>query len=222
MLEKIIVGLGFVSKEEMDLHPITSKHISKSLIKIVDGFITPLILFITNLIIIDTPSDIVFGKMRGIILHPFLKCTSPPFIGKNVYFLELLTRKYSFGKNVRIYSGCKFYGPISLGNNVTFNYGVEVRSLTTIENNVHIGPNTLIISDTHAIGPPKQRTGKAIFKEITIEEGCWIGAGVTILGGVTIGSGSIVAAGAVVAKDVLSNTMVGGVPAKKIKMLDEA
>ena len=42
---------------------------------------------------------------------------------------------------------------------------------------------------------------------------------VTILPGVTIGNNVIIAAGAVVTKDVPSNTLVGGVPAKKIKSL---
>lgn len=42
---------------------------------------------------------------------------------------------------------------------------------------------------------------------------------VTILPGVTIGNNVIIAAGAVVTKDVPSNTLVGGVPAKKIKDL---
>ena len=45
----------------------------------------------------------------------------------------------------------------------------------------------------------------------------WIGANVTILPGVTIGNGAIVSAGAVVTKDVAENTIVAGVPAKKVR-----
>lgn len=37
------------------------------------------------------------------------------------------------------------------------------------------------------------------------------------MAGITINSRSIIAAGAVVTKDVESNSIVGGVPAKKIK-----
>jgi acetyltransferase-like isoleucine patch superfamily enzyme len=48
----------------------------------------------------------------------------------------------------------------------------------------------------------------------------WLGANVTILQGVTIGDNAIIAAGAVVTKDVPANAIVGGVPAKVIKMID--
>ena len=44
-----------------------------------------------------------------------------------------------------------------------------------------------------------------------------IGANVTVVAGVTIWDNSIIGAGSVVTKDVEKNTIVGGVPAKKIK-----
>ena len=53
---------------------------------------------------------------------------------------------------------------------------------------------------------------------IKIGENCWIGSKVTILAGVEIGSNSIIAAGAVVTKDMPPNSIIGGVPAKIIKM----
>lgn len=53
---------------------------------------------------------------------------------------------------------------------------------------------------------------------VIIEDGVWIGANVTILKGVTIGRGSVVAAGAVVTKSCLPYSIIGGVPAKLIKM----
>lgn len=52
---------------------------------------------------------------------------------------------------------------------------------------------------------------------VTIGDGCWIGANVTILKGVTIGRGSVVAAGAVVTKSCPPYSIIGGVPAKVIK-----
>jgi acetyltransferase-like isoleucine patch superfamily enzyme len=54
-----------------------------------------------------------------------------------------------------------------------------------------------------------------------IKKNAWIGAGAIILPGVTIGENAVVAAGAVVAKDVETNSIVGGIPAKFIKWISE-
>jgi acetyltransferase-like isoleucine patch superfamily enzyme len=198
---------------------IPSKKIFNCLIKTIDGIVTPFILLLTKIILVDSPDDVVFSRIRGLLLVPFMDCSSIPYIGSNVYFLELLTRKYVFGKKVRVLNSCKFHGPVEIGDNVFFNYNVEVRSHTIIGDNVIIGPNTLIISDTHELGNEKKRAGKGIFNKIIIGDGCWIGANVTILSGVTVGSGSVVAAGSIVTKDVRSNTLVAGVPAKEIREL---
>ena len=45
----------------------------------------------------------------------------------------------------------------------------------------------------------------------------WIGYGAQIMSGVRIGDGAVIAAGAVVTKDVASYSVVGGIPARKIK-----
>jgi maltose O-acetyltransferase len=54
---------------------------------------------------------------------------------------------------------------------------------------------------------------------VTIREGSFVGASVTILAGVTIGPCAFVAAGSVVTKDVDAWTVVAGVPARPIKAL---
>ncbi|MEO6520452.1 MAG: acyltransferase [Mucilaginibacter sp.] len=53
---------------------------------------------------------------------------------------------------------------------------------------------------------------------VIIKDDVWIGCGVQILPGVVIESGSIIAAGSVVTKNVQSNAIYAGVPAKFIKM----
>lgn len=57
------------------------------------------------------------------------------------------------------------------------------------------------------------KTGRVI-----IEDNVWIGYGAVITKDVKIGEGSIIAANAVVTKDVPKNAIVGGVPAKIIKI----
>lgn len=53
---------------------------------------------------------------------------------------------------------------------------------------------------------------------IKIGNNCWIGAKVTILDGTIIGDNCIVAAGAVVKGEFPANSIIGGVPAKILKM----
>lgn len=54
--------------------------------------------------------------------------------------------------------------------------------------------------------------------QVIIGHDVWIGMNVTILGGVRIGTGAVIAAGSLVTKDVPPYTVVGGCPAKTIRM----
>lgn len=89
----------------------------------------------------------------------------------------------------------------------------------TIESDCIIGPYFSCHPENHSFID----TGKLIRQQdtsrkgISIGKNCWIGAKVTILDGVTIGSNCVIAAGAVVTKDMPSNAVIGGVPAKVIR-----
>ncbi|SIS09001.1 transferase hexapeptide (six repeat-containing protein) [Mucilaginibacter lappiensis] len=80
-----------------------------------------------------------------------------------------------------------------------------------------IGPKVNLITENHPADPIDRRA--LITKPILIKRNAWLGANCTILPGVTVGENSIVAAGAVVSKDVPDNTVVGGIPAKFIKLI---
>ena len=56
---------------------------------------------------------------------------------------------------------------------------------------------------------------------IVVEDGAWLGVGVIILDGVRIGKGGVVGAGAVVTRDVPDGAIVGGSPARVLKMRDD-
>ena len=84
----------------------------------------------------------------------------------------------------------------------------------------------IIIGATSGIGrelalrlDPAKRQSMS-YAPIHIGKNVWIGANATVLAGVTIGDGAVVAAGAVVTKDVTPNTVVGGVPARVIKVIE--
>ena len=53
---------------------------------------------------------------------------------------------------------------------------------------------------------------------VTIGNDVWIGHNASVMPGVSIGNGAVIGTGAVVTKDVEPYCVVGGVPAKKIKM----
>ena len=56
-----------------------------------------------------------------------------------------------------------------------------------------------------------------------IQNDVWIGQNVLLKRGITIGDGAVIGAGAVVVKDVAPYEIVGGVPARRIRMrFDEA
>lgn len=90
----------------------------------------------------------------------------------------------------------------------------------TIGDHVNIGPRVIMHSANHNYEDPDRLIMDQghTFKEIIIKDDVWICAGVIILAGVTIGEGAVIAAGSVVNKDVLPYHVVGGVPAKTIKI----
>lgn len=64
----------------------------------------------------------------------------------------------------------------------------------------------------------KDYSWKGLESKVIIEDDVWIGFGAIIMSGVKISKGSIVAAGSVVTKDITAYSIVGGNPAKLIKM----
>ena len=120
----------------------------------------------------------------------------PPFytdFGKNI----------TIGKDVFINSGCHFQdqGGIEIGDGAL------------------IGHNVVLATINHDLNPKENR--KNHYAPIKIGAHVWIGSNATILPGVTIGDHAVVAAGAVVTRDVPALTVVGGVPAKVLKIIQE-
>jgi maltose O-acetyltransferase len=134
---------------------------------------------------------------------------------------------------VRIGPGTRIYGPmqmegvgdvsshLTVGSACMFTTPLFLNLSGRIEigNDVVIGHHVAIVTDDHQIGGPQRRCGERIAKPVKIEDGAWIGARATVLPGTIVGRGSVVAAGALVNRDVPANTLVGGVPARVIKVL---
>lgn len=109
-----------------------------------------------------------------------------------------------------------------IGENVgvAANAFIAMRGKVEIGDNTIFGPGVSIHAENHNFEDLEKpiRLQGATRKGVKIGKDCWIGSKAIILDGVTIGNHVIVAAGAVVNKDVPDYAIVGGVPAKVIKM----
>lgn len=142
------------------------------------------------------------------------------------------------GENVKIFDFVNLYGCeigdgskigtfVEIQKNAFIGKNCKISSHTFICEGVHIddncfiGHNVTFINDkfprsTNSDGSMQTEADWKL-EETWIGKGVSIGSSATILCGITIGENSIVGAGSVVTKNVPPNTVVAGVPAKKMK-----
>lgn len=138
-----------------------------------------------------------------------------------VKFGKLLAKRFPLNK-VRIW-GLMLCG-FNIGKKVYIGEDLIVASIVSekscqlhIGNRVAIGPRVTLLLSSDANWSRLMNKIDYVKSYIILEDDCWLGAGAIIMPGVTIGKCSIVGSGAVVTKNVSSNTIVAGVPAKIIK-----
>lgn len=117
----------------------------------------------------------------------------------------------TIGERVVIRPGTMLHGEanaidlsIIIEDDVLIGSGVHIY----VENHRFDNPNLPIIEQGHSEGKP-----------VVLKKGCWIGANVIILPGVTIGENAVVGAGSIVTRNVEPYCVVGGSPARLLKVI---
>ncbi|MFZ2627963.1 MAG: acyltransferase [Rugosibacter sp.] len=127
---------------------------------------------------------------------------------------------FRIGHGVALHSWLRFFEirrNVSIGSNVTINAGcyLDNRLSISIGDNVNISHDVRIYTLGHDVDDPMC---KAVGAPVTILDDAWIFPNVLIMPGVTIGRGAVVYPGSVVTKNVGELEIVGGNPARKIRM----
>ncbi len=111
---------------------------------------------------------------------------------------------------------------LTVGENVFINYGCDIDSdfcwLITIGSNVTLAPRVHILAHDAST---KRELGYTKIGKVTIGSNVFVGANTIILPGVTVGDKVVIGAGSVVTKDIPTNSVAAGNPARVICSYDE-
>ena len=131
--------------------------------------------------------------------------------------------------NARIEPGAIIRDQVTIGDQAVImmgaviNIGAEIGAKTMIDMGAILGGRAIVGANCHVgagtvlagvVEPPSALP-------VVVEDDVVIGANAVVLEGVRVGKGAVVAAGAIVIEDVPPYTVVGGVPARVLKQIDE-
>ncbi len=164
-------------------------------------------------------------KVRYILLG-FFRSFNGKF-GMLIRYMIISSLVKKCGDNVSIHHSVVLLGleNMEIGNNVSihpFTY-IDGTGGLIIMDDVSIAHSSSILTTEHIFSDQKTPIKDQGITAIStiIENNCWIGAGSRVLAGAHIKTGCIIAAGAVLKCDTLSDSIYGGVPARKIKSRHE-
>lgn len=143
-------------------------------------------------------------------------------VGENVKIFDFVNAyNCTIDSGTKVGTFVEIQKGVKIGKNCKISSHSFICEGVVIEDNVFIGHNVTFINDkfpraTNSDGS-MQTDSDWLLEETLVKKGASIGSSVTIMCGITIGEGAIIGAGSVVTKNVKSNTIVVGNPAKFIK-----
>ncbi len=140
-------------------------------------------------------------------------------IGGNTLIADLATvrENVEIGEFVIVGRGVTVENHVKIGTRSKIQSNSYITAYTTLEDYVFIAPCVTTTNDNY-MGRTEERFEK--IKGAHIKKGARVGGASIILPGVTIAEETFVAAGALVTKDTEEKTVVKGLPAKYLRMVD--
>lgn len=131
--------------------------------------------------------------------------------GSYIWHFSHIREGVRIGKNVTIGQNVYIDKDVVVGDNCKIQNNVSIYKGVTIKNNVFVGPSVVFTNDIY---PLSGEWSDDKIVETFVDEDVSIGANSTIVAGITIGKMTLVGAGSVVTKNLPSNCIAYGNPAK--------
>jgi acetyltransferase-like isoleucine patch superfamily enzyme len=129
----------------------------------------------------------------------------------------MLRELNEIGNNVSIGTSSVVEHHVIINDRVRIHTQAFIPEFSILEEACWIGPNVVVTNAKYPLSPDAKKE----LKGAIIKKNAKIGANSTLLPGITIGENSLVGAGSVVTKDVPSNKVVVGNPAKILEDISE-
>jgi maltose O-acetyltransferase len=125
------------------------------------------------------------------------------------------------GADIQPRFSCDYGYNTRIGKNAFVNYNCVFLDCAAIEigDDLQMGPAVQLYTGTHPLDRRLRVAGWESAGPIRIGEGVWFGGGAIVLPNVTIGDGCVIGAGSVVTRDVPADSVVAGNPARIIRSL---
>lgn len=149
----------------------------------------------------------------------------PVFFGKGLALQTGRKAELRFGRWVWIGDGTKIRcheGEVEIGAKTVMGQECTISAYRKVRIGAEcvIADRTMFIDFDHGVVEVDRpiRSQGIYMKDVNVGSNVWIGYGAAILRGVSVGDNSIIGTNSVVTKDVPANAVVGGVPARVIRM----
>jgi len=171
-----------------------------------------------DLYVADDP-ELAADSLRAVKLTEAFNASDPSDREARLGLLRELLGSLGEGSEIRPPLRCDYGYQTHIGARTFNNVGVVLLDVATITigDDVQVGPNVQFLTPTHPVEPEARRAKLEAARPISVGDNVWLGGGVIVLPGVTIGENTVVGAGAVVTRDLPSNVVAVGNPARVIR-----